>query len=53
MDIWRGQTRKSFFTTLKKGNHVVEIKALDDHIILDQWILDFDVDREYYVIPVR
>ena len=53
MDIWRGQTRKSFFTTLKKGNHVVEIKALDDHIILDQWMLDFDVDREYYVIPVR
>ena len=53
MDIWRGQTRKNFFTTLKKGNHVVEIKALDDHIILDQWILDFDVDREYYVIPVR
>lgn len=53
MDVWRGQTRKSFFTTLSRGNHTIEIKALDDHIILDQWILDFDVDREYYMIPVK
>ena len=53
MDVWRGQTRKSFYTTLKKGNHTVEIKALDDSGILDQWILDFDVDREYYMIPVK
>lgn len=53
MDVWRGQTRKSFFTTLSKGNHTVQIQALDDNIILDQWILDFDVDREYYMIPVR
>ena len=53
MDIWRGQTRKSFFTTLSKGNHTVEIKALDDNIILDQWVLDFDVDRAYYVFPTQ
>lgn len=53
MDVWRGQTRKSFFTTLSKGNHKVTIQSLDDDIILDQWILDFDVDREYYVIPVK
>ncbi len=53
MDIWRGQTRKSFYTTLSKGNHTVEIKALDDNIILDQWALDFDVDREYYIIPTK
>ena len=53
MDVWRGQTRKSFYTTLTRGNHTVEIKALDNHIILDQWILDFDVDREYYMIPVK
>lgn len=53
MDVWRGQTRKSFFTTLSKGNHSFEIKALDDHIILDQWALDFDVDREYYIFPTK
>ncbi len=53
MDIWRGQTRKSIYTTIGKGNHTMEIKALDQDIVLDQWILDFDLDRAYYVIPVK
>ena len=52
-DLWRGQALKSFYVTLSKGNHTIEIKALDDHVILDQWVLDFDVDREYYVFPVN
>ncbi len=52
MDIWRGQTRKSIYTTLGKGSHTIEVKAVDDGIVLDQWILDFDIDRAYYVIPV-
>lgn len=52
-DIWRGQILKSFFVTLDEGYHTIEIKALDDNVILDQWALDFDVDREYYVIPVK
>ena len=52
-DLWRGQALKSFYVTLPSGNHDIEIKALDDNIIIDQWILDFDVDREYYVIPVE
>lgn len=51
-DLWRGQALKSFYVTLPSGNHSVEIKALDDNVIIDQWILDFDVDREYYVFPV-
>ncbi len=52
MNHWRGQALKSFYVTLLDGYHTVEIKALDDNIIVDQWVLDFDVDREYYVIPV-
>ena len=52
LDLWRGQTLRNFYVTLPSGNHSIEIKALDDHVILDQWILDYDVDREYYVIPV-
>ena len=52
-DLWRGQALKSFYVTLPSGNHNVEIKALDDNIIVDQWILDYDVDREHYVIPVE
>lgn len=52
LDLWRGQTLRNFYVTLPSGNHSIEIQALDDHVILDQWILDYDVDREYYVIPV-
>lgn len=50
-DIWRGQTLKSIFITLEKGDHTIDITSLDDSVILDQWVLDFDVDREYYAIP--
>jgi thiol:disulfide interchange protein DsbD len=35
-----------------KGKHTLKIKALDDHIIFDQWMLDFKKDRKFYVIPV-
>ena len=52
LDLWRGQTLRNFYVTLPSGNHSIEITALDDHVILDQWILDYDVDREYYIIPV-
>lgn len=52
LDLWRGQTLRNFYVTLPSGNHSIEIQALDDHVILDQWILDYDIDREYYVIPV-
>ena len=53
LNVWRGQVQKSFYTTLFYGNHEIEIRALDDHVIVDQWILDFDVDREYYMIPTE
>ncbi len=52
LDLWRGQALKTFYVTLPSGNHSVEIKALDDNVIVDQWVLDFDVDREFYVFPV-
>ena len=51
-DLWRGQTLKSFYVTLPGGSHNITIKALDDNVMIDQWVLDYDVDREYYVFPV-
>lgn len=51
LNAWRGQSLQSFYTTLSYGNHTIEIKSLDDNVMIDQWILDFDVDREYYMIP--
>ena len=35
-----------------KGKHTLKIKALDNHIIIDQWMIDFKVNRKFYVIPV-
>ena len=52
-DLWRGQTLKSFYVTLPGGTHNVTIKALDDNVMIDQWVLDYDVDREYYIFPVE
>lgn len=47
----RGQTLRSFYVTLSKGYHNIKIRALDDQIAIDQLMLDYDVDREYYMIP--
>lgn len=47
----RGQTLRSFFVTLSKGSHNIKIRALDDQIAIDQLMLDYDVTRQYYMIP--
>ena len=52
-DLWRGQTLKSFYVTLPGGSHNVTIKALDDNVMIDQWVLDYDVDREHYVFQLQ
>lgn len=49
--VSRGQLLRSFYTTLSKGRHTVEIKAVEGRAVVDQWIIDYDVDRAYYVIP--
>jgi hypothetical protein len=52
--VLRGQALKQ--TPVKvstKGKHTLKIKALDDHIIADQWMLDFKKDRRFYVIPSK
>ena len=56
-DFWktsvlRGQALKQTPVKVTKGKHTLKIKALDDHIIMDQWMLDFKKDRKFYVIPV-
>jgi len=55
-DFWkqsvlRGQALKQTPVKVQKGHHTLKIKALDDHIILDQWMLDFKPGRKFYVIP--
>jgi hypothetical protein len=50
--VLRGQALKKTPVKVSKGKHTLRIKALDDHIIFDQWMLDFKKDRKFYVIPV-
>ena len=55
-DFWkqsvlRGQALKKTPVKISKGTHTLVITALDDHIIADQWMIDFKPDRKFYVIP--
>ena len=51
LSVLRGQALKQTPVKVSKGRHSLKIKALDDHIIMDQWMLDFKKDRKFYVIP--
>ena len=52
LSVLRGQALKQTPVKLSKGTHTLKVKALDDHIIIDQWLLDFKKGRKIYVIPV-
>lgn len=51
LNVLRGQAVRELPLSLKKGPHHVSIRAIDDHIVLDQWLLDFKKDRRYYLFP--
>ena len=52
-NVLRCQALKQTPIRLTKGPHKLYIKALDDHIIVDQWMVDFNKERQFYVIPVK
>lgn len=52
-NVLRCQALKKTNVNLTKGKHTLAIKALDNHIIVDQWMVDFAPDRKFYVIPVE
>lgn len=51
-NVLRAQTLRNMPVTLKRGRHSITIKALDNHVVLDQWMLDFDSSRKFYLFPV-
>ena len=53
VSVLRGQALKETPIKVAKGKHTLKIKALDDHIIMDQWMIDFKKERKFYVIPVK
>ena len=52
-NMLRSQALRATPIKLSKGKHTLEIKALDNHILADQWMVDFAKDRKFYVIPVE
>ncbi|MBQ8486853.1 MAG: glycosyl hydrolase 115 family protein [Prevotella sp.] len=52
-NVLRGQALKQTPVKLAKGHHTLRVRALDDHIVFDQWMLDFAKNRPFYVIPVQ
>lgn len=52
-NVMRGQAVRTLsLPALKAGTHKLEIKALDDHIVVDQWMLDGKADRKFYLFPI-
>ncbi|WP_448777546.1 glycosyl hydrolase 115 family protein [Bacteroides congonensis] len=52
-NVLRGQAVKETKHSLKKGKHTLTITALDKHVVVDQWMLDFKPNRKFYVFPVE
>ncbi len=52
-NVLRGQTVRTMPVRLNAGNHSLTIQALDDDIVLDQWMIDYDTERQFYMFPVK
>lgn len=54
LNVLRGQAiRELKLDGLKAGKHTLTIKALDPHIVVDQWMIDYQANRKFYLFPVR
>jgi hypothetical protein len=53
LNVLRGQAVRKIPLQLTKGEHQVKVRALDNHIIMDQLMLDSKPDRKFYVFPVK
>lgn len=51
-NVLRGQAVKSIPVSLSEGDHRIVIKALDDNVVVDQWMWDPKPGRHFYLFPV-
>ena len=51
--VLRGQSLINLPVALKQGRHTLTVKALNDHVAFDQWMIDRYVNRHFYVFPVK
>jgi hypothetical protein len=52
INVLRGQAVKTTNHKISRGKHTLKITALDNHIVIDQWMIDFNKDRKFYIFPV-
>lgn len=52
-NVLRGQAIRTIRHRLAKGKHSLTITALDAHVVIDQWMVDFKPERNFYVFPVE
>lgn len=50
-NVLRGQNVRTLPANLKSGRHTLEIRALDDNIVIDQWMWDDKPSRRFYLFP--
>jgi hypothetical protein len=53
LNVLRGQAILLFPLNITTGHHTLSIKALDNHVEVDQWMIDFVKDRHFYVFPTE
>ncbi len=54
LNVLRGQAVRDLkLTGLKAGKHSLTIKALDAHVVIDQWMIDCQENRRFYLFPVK
>lgn len=52
LNVLRQQTLRKQNIHLSAGEHTLTLRALDNHIIIDQWMIDFNTKRgNYYLLP--
>ncbi|MDE5783707.1 MAG: glycosyl hydrolase 115 family protein [Prevotella sp.] len=52
-NVLRGQAVREMPVELAKGSHTLIIRALDSHIVADQWMIDYNPQRKYYLFPIE
>jgi hypothetical protein len=51
-NVMRGQAIVSIPIELSEGAHTLTLSAVDDHILFDQWMVDFQPARKFYLFPL-
>ena len=52
-NVLRGQAIRNTNHSIKKGKQSITITALDNHVLIDQLMIDLKPNRKFYVYPIE